>query len=82
MANASFATIKAAMAAGYRPSKEWEYGGQGVVVKGRLLVRDPKEALSKTAWWKRGFRPRAGVEPHCVRSRQLDMAQGDVPGVP
>ena len=63
-----FTTIKRAMKAGYRERKAWEYGGEEITVKGRLLVRNPHEALSRTEWSKRGFNVRKVAQPHCNRS--------------
>jgi len=63
-----FTTIKAAKQAGYRTRKKWEYGGQEVTVKGRLLVRHPKAAVSKTEWSKRGYRVLDEAVPHSSRT--------------
>jgi hypothetical protein len=63
-----FTTIKAAIQAGFRERKDWEYGGEEIIVKGRLLVRNPKEALSQTEWAKRGYRVRQDTQPHCYRA--------------
>jgi RNase P/RNase MRP subunit p29 len=63
-----FTKIKAAMQVGFRERKGWEYGGEEITVKGRLLVRNPIEAVSKTEWSKRGYRVRQDAQPHCYRS--------------
>src|SRR6266404_1097013 len=62
-----FNTIKAAKQVGFRERKDWEYGGEEITVKGRLLVRNPKEALSQTEWSKRGYRVRRDAQPHSYR---------------
>jgi hypothetical protein len=67
----SYATIKAAAEAGFCKRKDHEYGGEEITVKGRLLVRDPKEAYSTTEWSKRGYRLRKGAQPHCLRSARI-----------
>jgi hypothetical protein len=62
-----FETIKAANEAGFRERKKWEYGGEEITVKGRLLVRNPREAISKSAWSKQGFCVPRDAEPHSDR---------------
>jgi hypothetical protein len=62
-----FETIRAAKEAGFRQRKEWEYGGEEITVKGRLLVRDPEAALSRTEWSRQGFRVCRDAEPHAHR---------------
>ncbi len=64
----TFLTIKAAKQAGFHERKEWEYGGEEILVKNHRLVRNPEEAISETAWSKRGYRLKADAEPHCTRS--------------
>lgn len=44
--------------------KPREYGGLQILVKNRLLVRNPKEAVSATEWSRRGYRVRRGEQPH------------------
>jgi hypothetical protein len=63
-----FKTIKEALQTGFRQRKDWEYGGEEITVKGRLLVRNPKGALSQTEWSKRGYRVRNDAKPHSQRS--------------
>ncbi len=63
-----FDTVKAAREAGFRERKIWEYGGEEIYIKGRLLVRNPKEAQSQTEWSRRGYHLRQDAEPHCQRS--------------
>ena len=66
-------TLKAAREAGFRERKDWEYGGEEITIKGRLLVRNPKEAHSQSQWSNLGFRVRKGAEPHCRRSVHLQV---------
>ena len=68
-------TIKAVKEAGFRARKDWEYGGEEITVKGRLLVRNPKEALSQTEWSRRGFRVRKDAQPLCIRSASLQAGK-------
>jgi hypothetical protein len=67
-----FTTIKQVTEAGYRERKEWEYDGKQITIKGRMLVCNPKEAISETAWSKLGFRVRYGVMPHCRRTVRIE----------
>jgi hypothetical protein len=69
-----FKTIKAAKEAGFRKPKDWEYGGARIKIKGRVLVHDPKQALSETQWSKRGYRTRRRVQPHAYRSVRISGA--------
>lgn len=73
-ATPGYKTITQAAREGFKLRKNWEYGGEETVVKGRLLVRHPKEAYSKTEWSKRGFRLSAGAKPHCVRTVHMTKA--------
>jgi hypothetical protein len=59
-----FKTLKAAKEAGYREHRTDEYGGEQIQIKGQVLAKNPKRAMSKTEWGEQGFRPKAGVEPH------------------
>lgn len=61
-------TITGALVVGYRELQPWQYGGEQIIVKGRVFVRAPKEAHSKTEWARRGFLVRADAKPHCERS--------------
>lgn len=70
-----FATIKAAKAAGFVEPKPWHYGGEELHIKGRWLVRNPAEAVSKTEWAKRGYHVPEGTEPHAVRSLRIRDAK-------
>ena len=67
-----YPTIKAAVESGFRRRKAWEYGGEEIAVKRRQLVRDPKEAYSRTEWSKRGRRVRRDAEPHCYRTAYIE----------
>jgi hypothetical protein len=46
---------------GFRFARSTDYGGQQICVKGRKLVRNCKQALTKAAWKRMGFRPKPGV---------------------
>ena len=62
-----FNSIKAAKAAEFRERKDYEYGGEEITVKGKRLVKNPKEAISKTEWRKRGRAVKTGETPHAER---------------
>ena len=67
----NYPTFAAARRAGYRVCKPWEYGGKQITVKGRVLVCGPDEAHSPTEWSRRGYRVRAGQQPHATRSGRV-----------
>jgi hypothetical protein len=59
-----YKTLKAALADGWHPLKEHEYGGEQISLKGHTLVRNPKVAWSKTWWGEKGYTVKAGEQPH------------------
>jgi hypothetical protein len=83
-------TLEEAHAAGYRERKDWEYGGEEITVKGELLVKGAKEAISETAWRKHGMRIKRGPQPHATcfgrvgslrRSQQANLVNATPRGV-
>ncbi|MCC7542401.1 MAG: hypothetical protein IT379_39650 [Deltaproteobacteria bacterium] len=71
-----FRTIKAAKSAGFRELRKGEYGGEQITLKGQLLARDPKAALSATAWGEKGCRVRDDAEPHATLTGHVGGAAG------
>jgi hypothetical protein len=69
--NNPFKNIKEAKAAGYSEIRDYQYGGTQINIKGHRLVKDPKEAISKTAWKEAGFQLKADQAniPHTQRHR-------------
>lgn len=59
-----FKTIKAACEAGFRAIPQGYYGGEQIVVKGRLLAKDPIRAKSRTEWKALGYTVPDDAEPH------------------
>jgi hypothetical protein len=66
-----FGTIRAAWAAGFVEAREWHYGGEQLIVKGHVLVRGAREALSRTTWEGLGFRVKPDAAPHTTRWSQV-----------
>jgi hypothetical protein len=60
----AFKTLKAAREAGFCEREDYHYGGEEIIVKGHLLVRNAKAAVSRTEWSKRGFRVGRDAIPH------------------
>jgi hypothetical protein len=65
-----YQTLEAAKQAGFRPTKDWQYGGEQIELKGHRLAREPKEAISRPEWCRRGYRVKFDAEPHayCTNS--------------
>jgi len=57
-------TLKAARAAGFRKPQDWQYGGEEILIKGHLLVRNTEEAISRSAWRAKGFSVLKDAVPH------------------
>jgi len=55
------------MAAGFRERKDYEYGGEEITIKDKLLVKNPRVAVSETAWRKQGRAVKPGETPHAER---------------
>lgn len=58
-----YTTIKEARADGFRERKRWEYGGEETTVKGQVLFRNPKRAMSMTEWKRNGFEVKDDAVP-------------------
>jgi uncharacterized protein (TIGR02996 family) len=58
-----YKTLKSARADGFRAPRPWEYGGERTVVKGREMVRNPREARTGWDWVSSGYRVREGESP-------------------
>ena len=71
-------TIEKAKKQGYRLLLPHQYGGQQAVIKGQVLSRNPKEALSRTAWRRKGYRVLPDAEPHSVRFHPLWLREYSV----
>jgi hypothetical protein len=67
----AFKTLKAAKAAGYQQIYDCYYGGEQIQLKGHILVRHPKIAISKSAWLKLGFSVRPGEPAHATVSGRV-----------
>jgi hypothetical protein len=51
--------------------KDWQYGGEQIEVKGHLLVRGAKEAVSRTEWGRRGYKVKEDIDPHSERTNAV-----------
>jgi hypothetical protein len=67
-----FASLKAAMAAGFRRPRPHEYGGEQIDIKGRRLVRNAEIAVSRTEWSRRGFYVVRGACPHTTKRARVN----------
>lgn len=59
-----YKTIKAAIKDGWHAEKPDDYGGDRLLIKGELLVRNTSKAVSETEWKRRGFRVKGGEGAH------------------
>jgi hypothetical protein len=64
-------TLVDAKGAGWHRPKPDEYGGVEIVLKGHRLVKDTSQALSRTAWRKKGRMVRDNESPHAVVSGRI-----------
>ena len=71
----SFKSVAAAKRDGYIDLKPWLYGDDFIEVRGRILIKDPLEALSKSAWRSRGCCLKVNQEPHATITRRVDAAR-------
>jgi hypothetical protein len=62
----SWKTLKAAYADGWHDLRPEQYDGDRLLLKGHVLVRNAKVALSKTEWGRRGYRVGSGEQPHAI----------------
>lgn len=70
-----YPSIAAAKRAGFVDWKKWLYGGERLEIKGHVLLRGQKEAISQTAWRTRGFVVLPSAEPHAWRTVRLASAK-------
>lgn len=66
-----YKTLKAAYADGWHDLRKEEYGGEKLRLKGHVLVRKTKKAVSATEWERRGYRVLPDQEPHCWLSGRV-----------
>jgi hypothetical protein len=66
--NSPYKTLKAAYADGWTDLREEQYAGDRLLLKGHMLVRHAKVAVSKTEWERRGYGVKDCEEPHAIIS--------------
>lgn len=62
--NERYKTLKAAYADGWVDPLPADYGEEQMALKGHTLIKNPKRALSRTAWRKLGCEVKPGEQPH------------------